>query len=216
MTRRLPPGPRLQAISPMLLGVGTPFSDPDWLFEVKYDGYRMLAEWDGDAVRLQSRNGTDATRWFPEVASSLAGLRTGHHILDGEVCVLDELGRSDFDKLHARAKRRGYRPGDDAVVYCVFDILVHAGQSVMGLPLHNRKNRLAKVLAGEIPSVLRIGHFEEMGQSLYRQAVELKLEGLVAKHRNSVYVPGARSDAWLKIKRPGATPPERFKRGPLE
>lgn len=216
MPPRLPAGPPLLAMSPMLLGVGTPFTDSDWVFEVKYDGYRMLAEWEGGAVRLQSRNGTDATRWFPEVVASLACLRGGRNVIDGEVCVLDDLGRSNFDKLHARAKRRGYRAGDDVVVFCVFDLLVQDGKSVMQLPLVERKKRLAKVLAGEIPCVLPVGHFNEVGQDLYRQAVELKLEGIVAKRRGSAYAPGSRTPDWLKIKRPGGTPPERFKRGPLE
>ncbi|WP_310733649.1 ATP-dependent DNA ligase, partial [Aquincola tertiaricarbonis] len=199
-----------------LLGVGTPFSDPDWLYEIKYDGYRMLAEWDGGTVRLQSRNGTDATRWFPEVVASLACLRGGRCIVDGEVCVLDDLGRSDFNKLHARAKRRGYRAGDDVTVFCVFDLLVQDGKSMMQLPLVERKKRLAKVLAGEMPCVLPVGHFDEVGQDLYRQAVQLKLEGIVAKRMASPYVPGARSSDWLKIKRPGGTPAERFKRSVLE
>lgn len=199
----------------MLLGEARPFSDPDWLFEIKHDGYRVLAEWDGASVYLQSRNGADATAWFPEVATTLAGLGGGRHVVDGEMCVLDDIGRSDFNRLHARARMRGWRPGADPVVFCVFDVLVQAGQSVMGLPLTERKRRLAKLFADKPPSTLVVSDFEGEGRLLYDQAVQLKLEGIVAKRKDSLYVPGQRTADWLKIKRPGATPAQRFQREPF-
>ena len=99
--------PDLVDLRPMLLGeVKRPFSDPAYGYEIKYDGYRLLAECDGPKVRLQTRNGADATAWFPEITQGLAGLAGGRHVLDGEVCVLDDIGRSNFDRLHARAKRK--------------------------------------------------------------------------------------------------------------
>lgn len=199
----------------MLLGEARPFSDPDWLFEIKHDGYRVLAEWDSAAVYLQSRNGADATAWFPEVATSLAHIGAGRHVVDGEMCVLDDIGRSDFNRLHARARMRGWRPGADPVVFCVFDVLVHGGQSVMGLPLSERKKRLAKLFEHKPPSTLVVSDFEGEGRLLYAQAVQLKLEGIVAKRKGSLYVPGQRTADWLKIKRPGATPAQRFQREPF-
>lgn len=81
--------------------------------------------WTGEgAPRLKTRNGAEATRRFPEVIRGLSELPGGEHILVGEVVVLDELGRTDFDKLHARAKARGWKPGLASVVYCVFDVPV--------------------------------------------------------------------------------------------
>lgn len=199
----------------MLLGEARPFNDVDWLFEIKHDGYRVLAEWDGAGVYLQSRNGADATAWFPEVTASLAGITGGRHVVDGEMCVLDDIGRSNFNRLHARARMRGWRRGADPVVFCVFDVLVQAGKSVMRLPLTERKQRLAKLFSDKPPSTLVVSDFEGEGRLLYDQAVQLKLEGIVAKRKASVYEPGQRTADWLKIKRPGATPAQRFQREPF-
>ncbi|WP_260501707.1 hypothetical protein [Aquabacterium sp. J223] len=102
----------------LLSEVREPFDDPAWTFELKFDGWRLLAAVAGDQVELRTRNGASATRWFPEVATNLAGLAGGPHVLDGEVCVLDDLGRSDFDRLQDRARRRGWKPGFDPVVFC--------------------------------------------------------------------------------------------------
>jgi len=213
--RRLPTGPPLTALAPMLLGEARPFDDPAWLYEIKFDGYRMLAEVDGPHVYLQSRNGANATGWFPEVVGSLAGIGGGRHVIDGEMCVLDDIGRSDFNRLHARARMRGWRPGADPAAFCVFDLLVHAGKSTMALPLIERKKRLTKLFSATPPSTLVVGHFEGEGRALYDQAVQLRLEGIVAKRQASPYVPGQRSADWLKIKRPGATPAQAFQREPF-
>lgn len=199
----------------MLLGEARPFDDTAWLYEIKFDGYRMLAEVDGPHVYLQSRNGANATGWFPEVVASLAGIGGGRHVIDGEMCVLDDIGRSDFNRLHARARMRGWRPGADLVAFCVFDVLVHSGLNVMGLPLIERKKRLGKLFSAKPPSTLVVSDFEGEGRLLYDQAVQLKLEGIVAKRKDSRYVPGQRTADWLKIKRPGATPAQRFQRDPF-
>lgn len=187
------------------------FDDPDWMFEPKYDGYRLLAE-TGQRLRLQTRNGHDATAWFPELHRPLTGIG-GRHIVDGEVCVLDSTGRSDFVPLHARAARRGWKQGDPEVVFCVFDVLVLDGQSVMQEPLQRRKLLLAKVMRGPVANMLRVQHLVQDGKAIFAAACDLQLEGIVAKRLKSVYQPGARSLDWLKIKRPGAVPPERFRRG---
>ena len=212
----LPPGPALRDLSPMVLATGRPFSHPDWIYEVKMDGYRLLAEWDANGAYLQSRNGADATRWFPEITTALAGVDGGRFVTDGEVCVVDDIGRSDFSRLHARARMRGYRPGADLVAYFVFDLLVDSGKSVMGLPLAERKNRLAKLFRGKPPSILVVGAIDTQGEALYSQALALKLERIVAKRKDSTYTPGVRTTSWLKIKRPGGTPAQRFDREPIE
>ena len=110
------------------------FDAPGWIYELKMDGYRLLAEFDG-SVQLRTRNGTDATKWFPEVAHSLALIKAGTCIVDGEVCVLDEVGRSDFNQLQDRARRRRRYPGCPDVVYCIFDLLVHRGVDITRQPL---------------------------------------------------------------------------------
>jgi bifunctional non-homologous end joining protein LigD len=192
-----------------------PFDSPEWLFELKYDGYRLLAEFGGGKARLKTRNGADATRWFPEVARGLASVPGGPHITDGEVCVLDEHGRSDFDKLHERAKRRRWYAGCDPVAYCVFDLLVLAGRDITGMPLLDRKARLTKLLTPAPEGVLVVGHFDGESEQLFEGAVlQLGLEGLVGKRKASPYLPGVRSLDWVKIKRKGATPAQRFNRGP--
>jgi len=161
---------------------------------VKYDGFRLLAGVDAGGVELKTRNGANATRWFPEISSSLADLRTGRHVLDGELCVLDEIGRSDFERLQARASMRGYRAGCDPVAYCVFDLLVLDGQDLRALPLHTRKAQLERLLRKRLPSVLRVTEVQgDEGTWLYQRMVELETEGIVSKRLDSVYLSGQRT-----------------------
>lgn len=202
--------PSLSDLSPMLLGeVRRPFSDPAFGYEIKFDGYRVLASAGAEGVKLKSRNGADASRWFPEITSTLKAVAGRQLILDGEVCVLDDIGRSDFDRLHARARKRGPDAGEP-VVYCVFDILVMRGKSVMDKPLIARKKLLAPLRG--LPGVLVVDQVPGEGEALYQYVLALKLEGLVAKRLDSPYRPGVRSMDWLKIKRPGAVPAKRFDR----
>lgn len=188
---------------------GRPFTDDSFLTEVKWDGWRVTALASKSGVSLRSRNGADATRWFPEVSKTLLDVANSELILDGEMCVLDEKGRSDFDKLQTRALKRRYDP-KSPVVYCVFDVLVSRGKSVMDRPLSARK-KLLEPLRG-LPSLLVVDGIVGHGEALYQQVLALELEGLVAKRLDSIYQPGVRSSDWIKIKRPGAVPPQRFKR----
>lgn len=191
------------------------FNEPGWLFEIKFDGYRLMAEFGDGKARLKTRRGADATKWFPEITDNLAEMLGGPYIVDGEVCVLDDLGRSDFERLQDRARRRRWYTGADPVVFCVFDLLVDRGKDITRMPLIERKARLLELFTPSLPNVLFVSHFdgEGEGEMLFKQAVlGLKLEGLVAKRASSVYVPGARSSDWVKIKRKGAVSPERFKR----
>lgn len=213
------PVPRfLYGIPPMLLDSRRypPFDDPDWLFEVKNDGYRVLAEFGDGVAALRTRGGHDCTTWFPEIAQALAGYGGGPHVVDGEVCVMDDIGRSNFDRLQQRAYRRGYYPGCDPVVYAMFDLLIEAGRPIMGKPLTARKARLKKLFTPK-PNrgLLVVDAIPEAGIELYALARELKLEGLVAKKTDSIYISGERTTAWKKIKVPGAVPPERFRRRQL-
>lgn len=204
--------PAFESITPMLLGEGEkPFTDPAWLFEIKYDGYRCLAEVRNGLAQLRSRNSSNMTAWFPEVVRGLSTLK-GSHIIDGEVVVLDEYGRSDFHRLQDRAKRRRYVPGRDRVVFAAFDQLAYAGQSIMEWPLTDRKAALQRLLTPAVPSVLFLDHVRNDGEWLYQQALGLQLEGIVAKRADSAYQPGVRTADWIKIKRTGTVPAERFKR----
>lgn len=188
---------------------------PGWIYELKFDGYRLMALVDQGKATLISKSGADATAWFPEVASGLAAIPGGPHLLDGEAVVLDELGRSSFERLHARARRRRWYPGADPVVFATFDLLVDGGQEVTALPVLERKARLARLLDPAPASALLVGHFDaDHGPSLFANAViQLGLEGLVAKRLESPYRPGTRSPDWVKVKRQGAVLPG-FRRPP--
>jgi bifunctional non-homologous end joining protein LigD len=208
------PAPTLDELQPMLLGEAKrPFSDDAWAFEVKYDGYRALAEFGAAGVRLKSRRGTDMTAWFPELGIALGSIGGARCVVDGEICVLNEqgiAGDAEFNRLFVRQARRGYRPGDDAVTFCLFDALVVRGRSVMGRPLLERKRHLAKLTDG-VPCTKVIDHWIGRGVELYQAAERMGLEGIIAKRIAAPYEPGVRSKDWLKIKRPGAVPAERFK-----
>ena len=204
--------PSVTIPAPMLASPGgKPFTSDDWLYEVKFDGYRCLAKADSGRVELRTKSGMECTTWYPELARALAVLPDGPHVIDGEVCVLDDLGRSDFDCLHARSARRRWYTGCDQVTLCAFDLLFEDGRNIMGQPLVERKARLQRLLRG-VRGVLCVSDLPAR-EELFAQAVEpLALEGFVAKRRDSIYRPGVRSPDWLKIKRKGAVPPERFRR----
>lgn len=207
--------PQFMHLEPMLLDSRkfNPFSDPDFLFEIKVDGWRSLAEFGGTTVRLKTRGGHLCTEWFPEVAKVLASFGRGPHVVDGELAVLDDIGRSDFDRFQARALRKRAYPGCDLVTYCVFDVLVMGGVSVMHRPLHERKQMLKGLFVPKPKhGVLVLDAIPEAGLELYAMAVQLELEGLVAKRKDSVYTPGTRSPDWRRIRRPGAVTAQRFRR----
>lgn len=190
------------------------FSDPAWAFEIKFDGYRALGEWSPAGARLQSREGNDMSRWFGEVTAALASIGSKRRcIVDGEICVLNEMGiagDAEFRRLFKRQARRGFKAGDDPVIFCVFDALVVNGRNVMHLPLSERKRHVAKLLAG-VPHTRVISKILENGQGLFQTALDLKLEGLVAKRLAAPYQSGVRPRDWLKIKRPASVPAERFR-----
>ena len=198
----------------LLTAARQPSTDPGWIAELKHDGYRLLAEVHGASVALRTRGGADATRWYPELVAALTGLTPTRTVLDGEVCVLDDLGRSDFERLHARSQRRGWYRGADAVVFIAFDVLVHRGRDVRGLALDVRLVLLARLLAKPPGGVLLCQHMPgEEAPRLFAAAVLLKLEGIVLKRLGSIYQGGEpRTGDWVKVKRPGATPAQRFTR----
>jgi bifunctional non-homologous end joining protein LigD len=183
---------------------GRPFTHSEWVYEVKYDGYRCMARaGGGQAIELRTKSGVDCTAWFPEIADLLAVLPGGPHVIDGEACVLDEIGRCDFERLQARSRRRRWYAGADQVTYCAFDLLYSDGRNVMALPLAERKAMLLQLLAPLKDLVVVVGDFPAE-TSLFDQVVlGTKLEGFVAKRLTSPYTPGAISPDWRKVKRPG-------------
>jgi len=190
-----------------------PFDSPDFIYEIKFDGYRGLARIEGGNARLFTKSRAEATTWFPEIVQALSKIKGGPHILDGEIAVLDEYGRSDFWQLRERASRKRWYPGASECTYMAFDIMMCDGQDVMDLPLVMRKELLADLLA-PVPqrSVMYVKDFDADASLFPRFVLALELEGFMAKRRSSAYEPGTRSDSWRKIKRKGAVEPQRFKR----
>lgn len=182
---------------------GKPFTSPDWVYEIKFDGYRCMALFGGArAPELRTKNGTDCTKWYPEIASALSAVPGGPHVVDAEACVIDDMGRSNFERLQARARRRRWTPGSDAVTLCAFDLLIEDGRSLMGLPLEVRKARL-EALLGRLAGALVVKDLP-CDTRLFAEVVErLELEGFVAKRKSSLYLPGVVSPDWMKIKRKG-------------
>ncbi|MDM0108860.1 RNA ligase family protein [Variovorax sp. J22R24] len=187
-----------------------PFDAPGWVWEIKLDGWRMTAMFGDGHCRLRTRNGANATAWFPEVASSLARVPGGPYIVDGEVCVFDDLGRSNFDRLQKRGLRKRWVEGGDHVGYAIFDIMVDHRINVLNLELLQRKAILGELLDPCPDHVLTVGYFDSDVERVFDDAVlGLELEGLVAKKADSRYFPGGRSRDWVKVKRKGAVSAQR-------
>src|SRR5919106_325897 len=191
-----------------------PFSDPDWLFEIKWDGYRVEAVVRDGAVRLHTRNRQDAARYFPTLADAPTWIEADEAIVDGEVVALDDAGRPDFSLLQDLTGLKGIgsngRDPDGKrktkeeraaipLVYQAFDLLHLDGRSLLAVPLEHRKRLLRSVLRDH-PRVRFGGHVLEDGEAFVEAARGQELEGVVAKLRASVYEPGRRSKSWLKIK----------------
>jgi bifunctional non-homologous end joining protein LigD len=168
----------------------------EWVYEVKWDGYRALGYVRRGEPRLVSRNGNDLTQRFPDVAKALAkAARSPECVVDGEVCALDEKGRPSFSAMQQA------KPGTP-IVYEVFDLLEVDGVPILDLTILERRERLEALLDARQKTVQVSGFFDD-GQALYDVAVEQGLEGVMAKRRGSQYLEGKRTRDWLKIKTHG-------------
>jgi bifunctional non-homologous end joining protein LigD len=164
---------------------------PDWLHEIKYDGYRLRVERDGDRVRLFTRNGYDWTTRYPWIVDSALKNRQKHFVLDGEAIVLGVDGVPDFNALQKH---------DHEVQFYAFDVMALVGEDLRALPLSLRKTNLARLFARR-PDGIFVAPFEqgEIGPDLFWAACNLGLEGLVSKRRDRPYRAGRSSD-WVKVK----------------
>jgi bifunctional non-homologous end joining protein LigD len=168
----------------------------DWLYEIKYDGYRALAWLDGGKVRIASRSGQDWTRQFQPVASALEHVRARTALFDGEIAYVMEDGRTDFQKLQNALSRKG---DTSRLVYFVFDLLHYDGVDLTEEPLIERKDKLRTLLAGEEPPLKLGDHMRGDGKELLAQVCKLGLEGIIGKRASRPYRAG-RSPEWVKVK----------------
>jgi bifunctional non-homologous end joining protein LigD len=179
-------------------------ADPDgWLFEIKWDGVRVIATLDHGALRLASASGRDITASYPELAALAADHGDHLLVLDGEVVALDDRGVPDFGRLQGRmhvadAQEAYRRAVDTPIVYQVFDLLRLDDHELLTVPVADRR-RLLTELVDEGPH-WRVPPSYDDGAALLQAAVDLGLEGIVAKRADSPYTPGARSPAWRKVK----------------
>jgi bifunctional non-homologous end joining protein LigD len=183
--------------APMLatLAKDVPIGD-EWLFEVKWDGYRAIVDLHGGEATLTSRRGNDLTARFESVAKAIErALKTPDCVLDGEVCALDEEGRATFSAMQQGKSGTRY-------VFVAFDLLELEGESLIDLPLTERQKRLATLIDRRNRTVQVSEAFDD-GQALYRAAQKQQFEGIMAKKRDSRYFPGRRTREWVKIKTHG-------------
>jgi len=200
------PGARTSAmptrLGPMLATLSErPFSDPHWLFEIKWDGVRALAFIEDGELKLRARSGRDITSQYPDLAALPNAFGGTQAVLDGEIVVLDGRGRSDFGMLQERMHVR--HPGQKLlsgfpVVYFVFDLLYCDGYDLRAAPLLERKQLLRRLLHSS-ERIRYSDHQVEKGKELFELAKQNDLEGIIAKRLDSRYV-SERSTSWLKLK----------------
>jgi len=169
------------------------FDSPDWIFEIKWDGYRAIAEVDKKGNKLYSRNGLTFDKAYSKVFDALKQIKK-NAVIDGEIVVFDEKGKPSFQKL------QNYKSSDKyPIQYYVFDCIEVEGKSVTSLPLTERKQLLQKLLP-ESDVIRYCDHVEHEGKMLFKEMKKMDLEGMIAKRKDSKYLIGKRSADWLKIK----------------
>ncbi|WP_299399608.1 DNA ligase D [uncultured Gelidibacter sp.] len=183
-------------IKPMLASPGTKiFNDKNWIYELKYDGYRAVSTIANGKVELYSRNGISLNEKFKVIHQQL-GYLEHTAILDGEIVVLDRNGLPQFNALQKYDPERT----EGALVYYIFDLLHLNGHDTLDLPLLDRKE-LLKELLPDLPHLQYCDHVESMGVTVYEKAIDMGMEGVIAKKSDSKYEPNVRSSDWLKFKK---------------
>jgi bifunctional non-homologous end joining protein LigD len=163
-----------------------------WLHEIKHDGFRVIARKKGVQVRLYSRPGNDLTYRFPLIVEALAGLRSRSCIIDGEAVACDDNGVTSFNRVR-------YRRHDESIFLYAFDLIELNGDDLRRVPLENRKATLEIILTKAGAGIRFNEHMEGDGDTVFRHACKLGLEGIVSKRKDSPYRSG-RSPDWLKMK----------------
>jgi bifunctional non-homologous end joining protein LigD len=171
-----------------------PPSGPDWVHEVKHDGYRLIVRRDGETVRLFTRRGYDWTGRYPGIASAAGKIRAQSFTLDGEAGVCGEDGVAIFAALHRHGTVR-------AAILQAFDLLELNGEDLRPVTLGKRKARLARLLARAPPGIEFNAHTDEDGATVFRHACAMGLEGIVSKRLGAPYRSGPSRD-WIKVKNP--------------
>ena len=202
MTRSFADGRRAEAtalpgwVKPQLTKlVDQPPEGPEWLHEIKYDGYRMHARLDRGAVRLLTRTGLDWTHKYPAIASALMSVPARQAYLDGELCGVRSDGTTSFSLIQAASDAGNAK----ALVFFLFDLLHLDGEAIGARPLDERKERL-RALLSEALSPLQYSDYQPgRGRDFYEHACGLKLEGIISKRADAPYAPGNRG-LWLKVK----------------
>jgi bifunctional non-homologous end joining protein LigD len=183
-----------------------PPAGPNWIHEIKHDGYRIIARKKDDRVRLFTRRGYDWTHKFPLIAKAVAGLRSNALVIDGEAVFCDSNGVANFEKLHSQAY-------DDRALLYAFDLLELGGVDIRPQPLEERKGTLQHLLRNTKNGGIQLNeHILGDGATIFLHACKLGLEGIVSKHREHPYRSGA-SKAWIKVKNPTAPGVLRFDDG---
>ncbi|PRY09963.1 ATP-dependent DNA ligase LigD phosphoesterase module /ATP-dependent DNA ligase LigD polymerase module [Pontibacter ummariensis] len=182
-------------ITPMMAKLTDgPFDSEDWVFEIKWDGYRAVAEVKDGQVELYSRSGKSFNEKYPPIVESLRQLGQ-EAVLDGEIVVLDEEGYATFQRL-----QNYQNTPSEHLYYYAFDLLYLNGEDLRQLPLIERKKRLQELLSEELPAVRYSDHVEAQGIAFFKEAQRKNVEGIMGKLANSPYRTGSRSSEWLKIK----------------
>jgi bifunctional non-homologous end joining protein LigD len=163
-----------------------------WTYEIKWDGYRALADKQGDRVRLISRNQKSLTNDYPTAISTLRSIKEKTVLLDGEIVALDQQGRPSFQALQHRST------AGLVLTYVAFDVLAVDNRPLINAPLSVRRTHLRAVLSGS--GVMQSEPLPGDAPAIERAIRDFGLEGVVAKREDSLYRPGQRSDAWVKVK----------------
>lgn len=177
----------------------SPPSGLDWIYEIKWDGYRLAVHVEPDAVRIITRGGHDWTSRFPTIAEAAQRLGVRSAILDGEAVVLDDRGRSDFGALQKSLGGRGGKKVSTEAVLYAFDLIYFDGHDLTGTELSVRRHLLGDLLDGVDGAIQFSEDVASDPDELLANACSLGLEGIIAKHRDRPYRSGRTGD-WLKIK----------------
>lgn len=181
-------------IKPMLASIADgPFDSKDWIYEIKWDGYRAIAEWEKGKLKFYSRNGIDFTSRYPSITQALKKL-SHDAVIDGEIVLVNDKDLPDFQKLQHYESNLNY-----PLIFYVFDLLKLDGKSTEHLPLVDRK-KLLKQLLKKNKTLRYSDHIEANGIEFLQKAKEQGLEGIMAKKKDSEYTRGYRTKEWLKIR----------------